>query len=157
MRMMGITSQDRPQSDRPSSLSLDRLETQKALSLLRVLVMKLISGVKYTSRLDSESGFQEYGYWSKGGDISTSMLSSFAMDKFASEFMNKLNEHSNVTHEHTSSITSRSPVSTRTICFPVAFSICSICCHVRLSWTKLIEIPLRPKRPVRPDHAGSGM
>src|SRR5712671_4253463 len=34
--------------------------------------------------------------------------------------------------------------------FPVAFSIASIWDHVFLSCTKLIDIPLRPKRPVRP-------
>ena len=50
----------------------------------------------------------------------------------------------------TDSISSRSLVSIRTICLPVACSICSICVHVRLSWTKFIEIPFLPKRPVRP-------
>ena len=37
------------------------------------------------------------------------------------------------------------------IFLPNSFSICSICNHVFLSWTKFIEIPLRPNRPVRPD------
>lgn len=37
------------------------------------------------------------------------------------------------------------------IFLPNSFSICSICNHVLLSWTKFIEIPLRPNRPVRPD------
>ena len=50
----------------------------------------------------------------------------------------------------TSSIASRSFVSMRIICFPVARSISSICCHVALSCTKLIEMPFRPNRPVRP-------
>lgn len=38
----------------------------------------------------------------------------------------------------------------RVIDLPVAFSIASIWFQVFLSCTKLIEIPLRPKRPVRP-------
>ena len=50
----------------------------------------------------------------------------------------------------TSSIVSKSVVSIRTICLPVARSICSICCQVALLCTKLTEIPFRPKRPVRP-------
>lgn len=52
----------------------------------------------------------------------------------------------------TSSISSRLFVSIRTIFLPSAFSICSICDHVFLSWTKLTEIPFLPKRPVRPNH-----
>ena len=48
-------------------------------------------------------------------------------------------------------MTSRSVVSMRMMALPVDFSIASIWDHVLLSWTKLIEIPLRPKRPVRPD------
>ena len=53
-------------------------------------------------------------------------------------------------HARTSSMTSRSVVSMRVMPLPVAFSISSIWAHVLLSCTKLIEIPLRPKRPVRP-------
>jgi len=37
------------------------------------------------------------------------------------------------------------------IFLPRAFSICSICNQVFLSCTKLIEMPFRPKRPVRPN------
>lgn len=53
-------------------------------------------------------------------------------------------------YARTSSISSRSLVSIRIIFLFSVFSISSICDQVRRSWTKFIEIPLRPKRPVRP-------
>lgn len=51
----------------------------------------------------------------------------------------------------TSSIKSKSVVSILIICLPSAFSIWSICCQVFWLCTKLIDIPLLPKRPVRPE------
>jgi len=50
----------------------------------------------------------------------------------------------------TSPISSKSSVFTRTIFFPSVCSISLLSFHDRLSCTKLIEIPRRPNRPVRP-------